>query len=348
MKRVHGSWASIDFDAKKQHLRKLFVGLSVFAVCGASANAQLNIIPTFDPSIATNANAAAVETAINSAITIIDGDISNPVTVTIDFGAITNGLGQSLTGQYLPTYSQYLNALKTVQTLSANDNIAIASLPAGPNNPVNGNTGVTATAPLLRALGFNTPAAIPGISVTNFFDSDIQFNLALVNATRPGSNPNNYDLQATAEHEINEVLGIGGSGSVISTNSGALTNAVGVLDLFRYSAPGVRSFTTSSNAVSFFSINGGTNKLVSFNQYGRGSDYSDWGDGVSPADGTGNNPQQVQDAFGTPGTNGVDEGVNELTALDVVGWNVVVPEPSTVVLVVFGLLGAWSIRRRKA
>jgi hypothetical protein len=346
MKQLQGSLASKGIGTKKQHLRKLFAGLSVLAVCCASANA-LTINPTFDPSIATNANAGAVETAINNAIAIIQGEVNNPVTVTIDFGAITNGLGQSLTGQYLPTYSQYLNALKTVQTLSANDNIAIASLPAGPNNPVNGNTGITATAPLLRALGFNTPAFTPGIGGSNIFDSDIQFNLALVNATRPGSNPNNYDLQATAEHEINEVLGIGGSGSVISTNSGALTNAVGVLDLFRYSAPGVRSFTTSSNAVSFFSINGGTNQLVNFNQFGRGSDYSDWSDGVSPADGTGNNPQQVQDAFGTPGTNGVDNGVNEITALDVVGWNVV-PEPSTMLLVVMGVLGAWSIRRRKA
>ena len=348
MNSLNGSLVRIVFGAPllKQRSRQLLAVLSLLVACCASANA-LTIIPTYDPSITTNVNGAAVQTAINNAIAIIQSEVNNPVTVKINFGGITNGLGQSLSSFYLPTYTQYRNALATQQALSANDNLALASLPAGPNNPVNNTATMTVTAPLLRALGFNTPGAVPGISVTNLFDSVIQFNLALVNATRPGTDVNNYDLQATAEHEINEALGIGGSGSVIATNAGALTGRIGVLDLFRYSGPGVRSFTTSSNAAAFFSINGGTNNLVYFNQYGNGSDYSDWGTGATPADGDPNNPQMVQDAFGTSGTNTVvDNGINEITALDVVGWNV--PEPSSILLVAVGMLGLFSVCRRKS
>ena len=142
------------------------------------------------------------------------------------------------------------------------------------------------------------------------------------------------------------MLGIGGPGSVLRTNSTFdPAGPVGPLDLFRYSAKGVRSFATNSNVSSFFSINGGTNKLVNFSQNG-GGDFGDWGNGTTPATNIGNILLLVQDAFGTTGTV-EDVGTNELTALDVVGWNLA-PEPSTIALVVVGVVGmAWSIRRRR-
>ncbi|HVM60661.1 MAG TPA: NF038122 family metalloprotease [Verrucomicrobiae bacterium] len=333
----------------ERHSRQWLAALVIVAGCAASAKANLNIIATYDPSIATNANAAAVETAVGAAITLIDGDVLNNVTVNIDFGIETNPafLGSSLTTFSNVTYSSYLTALQTKQTLSANDNTALASLPAGPNNPVNNTGTIATTAPLLRALGFNAPATQAGISPTNItFDSDITLSLVGQNLSRPGAATND-DLESTVEHEVDEVLGIGGTGSVIVTNAGALNGAVGPLDLFRYKGAGMRSFTASTNEISYFSINGGTNKLVNFNQgFGGESDYGDWGDGVGPADGKGNSPALVQDAFGTPGS-APDLGVNELTGLDVVGWNVV-PEPSTVALVVVGFSGMWFIRRRKS
>ena len=50
--------------------------------------------------------------------------------------AAAGDLGVSQTIHAQPSYVQYISALQTQQHLSANDVKAIASLPAGPNNPV--------------------------------------------------------------------------------------------------------------------------------------------------------------------------------------------------------------------
>ena len=136
-----------------------------------------------------------------------------------------------------------------------------------------------------------------------------------------------------AAHESNEILGIGGPGSGL----GQSPEYVGVLDLFRYSAAGVRSYTTSSSANSYFSIDGGVTKLASFSQ-ASGTDYADWASETA----------RVQNAFGSPGAI-LNIGPALLTALDVVGWNLApVPEPSTLSLIALGLLsyGGSQIRRR--
>ncbi len=65
----------------------------------------------------------------------------------------------------------------------------------------------------------------------------------------------------------------------------------------------MRSYTTSTSVAPYFSINNGVTDLVHFDQVG-GADYADWGNGVVPAEGAGNTPPQVQDAFGTPGADG--------------------------------------------
>ena len=146
-----------------------------------------------------------------------------------------------------------------------------------------------------------------------------------MNDSRPGSSPSKYDLQSAVAHEMDEVLGIGGDGSQLnSVLDGASDGSVSPLDLFRYSSAGVRSYTTSSTVSSYFSINGGTTDLVHFNQLNDGADYGDWGDGVTPGDGQPNVPAQVQDAFGASGNTPAVEpnlGPNEMTAFDVVGWN---------------------------
>jgi autotransporter-associated beta strand protein len=285
------------------------------------ARGNLTIVPTWDTTITSDPNAATIEATINTAISNLESDLLNPITVNITFAEMSSGLGESDTFTSTLSYSTYRSSLVSAQTLSADDNLAIASLPSQTGNPVNGNSTVKMTLPLLRALGFNAnpPAGDP--------DSTISFNASIVNDSRPGTNSSDYDLQSVVTHEMDEALGIGGAGSQLNNvlaGSNTLTGVVGPLDLFRYSAAATRSYTTSSTAVSYFSINSGTTDFVNFNQDNNGSDYADWGDGVTPADGKPTNPPQVQDAFSHPGTAAADEpnlGSNELAALDVVGWN---------------------------
>jgi hypothetical protein len=121
------------------------------------------------------------------------------------------------------------------------------------------------------------------------------------------------------------------------TNPSFFCGTYGSLDLYRYSAPGTPSFTTSGSATSYLSINGGATQIIAFNQNSNG-DYADFSPacGTSPFGG-----QYIQNAFNCMGP---DEAYNanspEFTMLEAIGWDpsasaLATPEPAT-----FGLLGA--------
>ncbi len=299
------------------------LGAAAVGLSAAGTRANLTIVPTFDSSLTSNANAAYFESQINSAISNIDSYITNPITVSIDFQAISTGLGSSIAAGTQLTYAQYLSDLQH-QTLSAYDRIAMATLP--PTNPVNQGTNVMVNTPLLRALG--DPKGD-----NSSFDGTVFLNLA--DMLTPTQKTGGYSLEYVVAHEMDEILNIGGQGSNLNNaygNSGAIEyGPIGTMDLYRYSAPGVRSYTTSPNVTSYFSIDGGKTDLVHFNQNATG-DYGDWAN-VTP---------QVQDAFGIPNET-LTLGPNEMVALDVVGWNLTsagtalemgapIPEPSTLAL----------------
>ena len=308
------------------------LAISLATVANAPAYASLIIDATFDPSIA---SVSGAETAIDAAIASIESQISSPnnITVSIYFNNMTSGLGQSLTGFYSETYFNYYNALKAVAT-QPNQLTALASLGAPPGsgtgNPVNG-TNVIITSAEGRNLGFNTPGFVTVGGVN--YDSEISFNTSITSP--PNGLSGNYSLESAALHELDEALGIGGAGSTIG-GTGFFATGVGDTDLYRYSAPGVRSYSTTA-ANSYFSINGGTTDLTNFNQTS-GADYGDWLGGGAP---------QVQDAFGTPGAN-PSLGPNEITALNAIGYDIAsVPEPSTLAIIVPVLLvGLLALRRR--
>jgi len=171
-------------------------------------------------------------------------------------------------------------------------------------------------------------------------NSTIFLNIGQMNVTRPDQNPDLYDLRAVVTHEIDEVLGIGGNGSSLYleggyTNQASPSDGVGPLDFFRYGAPGAISFTLNPAATAYFSIDGGKTTNVYFNQLGwscdadgtncGSADFGDWGNVNSP--GNGNTPPQIQDAFGSPGAT-PNLKANELIALDVVGYTLIVGAPT--------------------
>ncbi len=287
---------------------------------------SLTITPTFDSSIKSLPNSAAIESSINTVIANFEAKVTSnvPVTVSIDFMSTDSGLANSQTAQADLDYSTYLADLKANPNKSSNDVTALATMPAGPNTGINNATQVLLTAANLAALGDSTDAQNL-VTGNGGFNSILQFNFSIINDSRPDADPNKYDLQSVATHEIDEVLGIGGNATTLyqpgSTPPSSLPTDVSGLDFFRYSAR-ARSFTYDPTTSAYFSIDGGKTKLVNFNQQNGdgGSDFGDWGN--PQGTGEGNTPPNVQDAFGTPGGM-ANLGVNELTGLDVIGWNLI-------------------------
>ena|SRR6516225_8590732 len=191
-------------------LTSLLLAGAASLVLSGPAHATLTIIPTFDSSITSLPGAAAIEGAINNAISAVTTNITSPnnITVSIDFQNMSTGLGESTTGFYNVGYSSFRSAFAAVAT-QPNQLTALASLPNTANNPVTNNANLLVTSAEGRNLGFNTPGIVNGT-----FDTLIGLNTSIT--FPPGSNNgSNYFLQAVANHEIDESLGIGGAGSTV-------------------------------------------------------------------------------------------------------------------------------------
>jgi hypothetical protein len=316
-------------------LRIGFIGAAIaIAMCVPGYAANLVINPLFDSSITSDPNAVAIEASINAAINFYETYFTDPIAVSITFQEMTSGLGQSTWEYYNIPYTTFYNHLVSDASTST-DSTALAHLPSGPNNPVNGSSDINVNTANLRALGLTGfSSSLPGGA-----DGIIGLNTHLTDIGSPGSS-GQYSLFAVAEHEIDEVLGLG---SALPSLPGGDPLPE---DLFRYDSSGRRSYT-ASNALAYLSIDGRT-LLAQFDNQGDGGDYGDWQSNPRPA----GVPPKVQDAFATPGAHPtLDPSSPEVIALDAIGYNFAnpTPEPSPAILLSSALvLGALlTLGRRK-
>lgn len=311
------------------HFPKLLaasVGLALTA--GIPAWAGFTITPIFSAAIAGDTNSANIESTINSAIAVYQTRFTNPVNINITFDEMTSGLGQSQYVYYQIPYATYYAALAAHAT-SSDDATALAHLSSGTNtnNPVTGTANIFVHAANIIALGIGNADNTQNL---------IKLNTSITNPGSTGTS-GSYSLLSVTEHEIDEILGLS-SALDLTTPTNPFPE-----DLFRYNSSGARSFTTSTSAASFFSIDTSAD-LAQFNQTATG-DTGDWASNPHPA----GVPVQVQDAFATPGA-APAPGV-ELTALDVIGYTnaITAPEPTPAVLLSgMGVVSFLLRRRRRA
>ena len=261
---------------------------------GGSASAGLIINVTYDASV--NSAPAAFKADVAAAVSYLESQFSDPITITISVGyGEVNGqtmgsgaLGQSMYYVGAFNYSQVKNAMVADAT-TANDLSSVATLPA--TDPTNGGTFYVSSAEA-KALGLwagTIPDGWVGLSSSAGWD----YNNA------DGVSAGTYDFYGTVLHEITEVLGR-------ETTDGQ-SGQYNPLDLFHYSAPGVRTF--SGTTPGYFSVNNGQTNLNNFNT-NPGGDFGDWA----------GNTADAGNAYGTPGVVSPFSAA-DLAAMDVIGWN---------------------------
>ena len=265
------------------------------SVASGHQSSGLVINITYDPSVA-NAP-AGFEAVVASLVQFYESEFTNPITLNIDVGwgeidgqaLLPGALGESESYLESFSYSQIRTALVD-NAASTSQLSAVSSLPT--SAPVNGNFYLTLAD--ATALGL--------YSSSTALDGYVGFSSSSAYAYNDSSGvpAGDYDLYGVVAHEISEVMG---RISLLATS-----NSYSDFDLFRYSAPGVRSFLGSTSA--YFSADGGNTNLNYFNSNPSG-DFGDW------ANSAGNDSY---DAFSDPGVvNAVTAA--DLTVMNVIGYN---------------------------
>ena len=308
--------------------RMVVVCALIFAAPAASeARAGLIIDPQFNADMS-----AQQKAAVNYVINEYEHLYTNNITLNINFSMGSTGLGES--ESYFEdgfTYAQIKAALTAQALANPTDTIkqtVVANLPASNPAPTNNFAVTTAQA---KALGLDT--SYNGLDGYVIFSNAVSYTYAPNNRGVPGE----YDFIGVAEHEISEVMGrdalLGydfgdGNGPSYEEN-----------DLFRFTAPGVRSFAQDvlNYPGVYLSIDNGVTDTVNF-----------WSQSLDNDDYRGDNPTDPYNQYSAPGQAHALTYA-DMVNMDALGYNLATPEPSTLTLFGTGLLafGGMYVRTRK-
>ena len=206
-----------------------------------------------------------------------------------------NALGESESYGYLTNYSTITDAL-------AKDGYGFSAR----NEPTGGQFFVTSADAKTLGMINPTSSAVDGyIGFSNLKGTGYSWNeTASVTGSTSGTGPRQFDLEATAFHEISEVMGR-------IEMEGALVNGKPTytpLDLFNYQSQGVLELSGNGGS---FSVNNGATDLGTYNDASvNGGDIADWASVASPTQSNtlglpgGVNVYDAYDAFAFPGYNG--------------------------------------------
>ncbi|HEX4366140.1 MAG TPA: NF038122 family metalloprotease [Rhodopila sp.] len=211
-----------------------------------------------------------VENAFNTVAQQFENAITNPITVNVQVsvGTIdgtTVALPTNPSGSFDQTVEMGTTAAASFTATEAALAGTGATLPA--TTPAGSATFYMPQAEF-KALGLS-PASYQTL---NALDGYIGFSSNLAQFSFSGTpTGGRISFQAAAEHEIEEVLG-----RISSLNDGGVTSGFEALplDLFRYSSPGVNSY--SENGAAYASTNGGVTDLGTFETADADADRSDW------------------------------------------------------------------------
>ncbi len=243
---------------------------------------------------------AGFVTAINYVVNYYDTLFTNNVTINIDvgYGEIdgqalgSNDLGESYAPQYLQESYSSVRAALLAQGAPGS-----STLPS--SSPLSGSLYMSQAE--AQALGLTSAVSTSYVG----FSSDPNIFSYTPNVT-PASDQ--YYFIGVVEHEISEDMG-----RVSLLNYQPYDYSL--IDLFRYSSPGVRDFTTGgAGSTAYFSINDGTTNLGTWNNQTSNGDLADWyPEGPAPG---GN------DSFNDYSNPGVINTVssNDITLMEALGW----------------------------